>query len=104
MPLGKQGRAAERVKEHRKQDFSVYRIRKVPGVEEGHVCFSVSKDCLADVTADGGGQERRTGARSKVVSRAVSGEELPLARATTLIFASSLSSATHFWTVCCQLG
>lgn len=72
----------------------------MPGVEEGHVCFSVSKDCLADVTADGGGQERRTGARSEVVSRAVSGEELSLARTTTLVFASSLSFHDSFCGPC----
>lgn len=48
------------------------------GSEEGHVCFSVSKDCLADVTADGGGQERRTGACGKVVSPAHLEGEPPL--------------------------
>lgn len=49
----------------------------MPRSQQGRLCFSVSKDCLADVTADGGGQERRTGARSKVVSPAVLDEELP---------------------------
>lgn len=48
------------------------------GSEEGHVCFSVSKDCLADVTADGGGQERRTGACAKVASPAHLDGEPPL--------------------------
>lgn len=33
-------------------------IRSPPGPEEGQVCFSVSKDCLADVTA---GEGRRGG-------------------------------------------
>lgn len=49
----------------------------MPRSQEGRLCFSVSKDCLADVTADGGGQDRRTGARCKVVSSAVLDEELP---------------------------
>lgn len=45
------------------------------------------KDCLADVTADGGGQERRTGAHSKVVSRSVLDEDLlPSARLLSLTF------------------
>lgn len=36
-----------------------------------YVFPSLRKDCLADVTADGGGQEPRTGARRKVALRSV---------------------------------
>lgn len=50
--------------------------REAAGSGEGHVCFSVSKHWLADVIADGGGQERRTGARCEVVSPAHLEEEL----------------------------
>lgn len=46
-----------------------------PGSEEGQVCFSVSKDCLADVTAKEGREGRQV---RKVVSPVVLDEEKSL--------------------------
>lgn len=67
---------AERAGEQGASTWALQERREAAGSGEGHVCFSVSRHWLADVIADGGGQERRTGARCEVVSPAHLGEEL----------------------------
>lgn len=71
-----EGGEAEHAGERGASTWALKERREAAGSGEGHVCFSVSKHWLADVIADGGGQERRTGARCEVVSPAHLEEEL----------------------------